>query len=116
MTGQKFNNDYDIIVYAFSLLIQPFKEEDNIFAAQWIWWLASIIQYTEIFKFYLEYRIFSSTYFKNCIVTPLPERVPNEMVIPDSDIPELQLESGTEYRFKLVSRDIAEARSILPVN
>jgi len=116
MNERKFTNDYDIIVYAFSLLIRRFQREDNIFAAQCIWWLASIIQYTEILRFYFEYQVFPSTYVRDCIVSPLPEKISEESIIPDSDIPELQLDSDTEYRFKSVSRDIAEARSILPVN
>jgi len=116
MIRQPFDNDSDITVYAFSLLIRRFNKEDNIFAARCIWWLASIIQYTEIFKFYLESQIFPSTNVKDCVVTPHPKRVPEETIIPDSDIADLQLGLDTEYRSKSTSQDIAEERSILPVN
>jgi len=116
MTRQTFNNDYDIIVYAFPLLIRWFKEENNIFAAQCIWWLASIIQYTEIFKFYLEYQIIPWTYGEDCVVTPLPRRVHEETIIPDSDIPEPQSDFDTAYCSKSTSQYIAEERSIVPVN
>jgi len=54
MPEQTFNNDYDIIGCAFALLLRRFEEEDNWFAAQCIWWLASIIQYIEILKYHLE--------------------------------------------------------------
>jgi len=55
MTKREFINKYDIIIYAFFLLIQRFREEDNLFAAQCIWWLASIIQYTEVLTYYFDY-------------------------------------------------------------
>jgi len=114
MTERKFDNNYNIIVCAFSLLITHFVEEDNIFAAQCIWWLASIIQYTKIFKFYLEYQIFPWVYVRDCVVTPLPKKVPEETLIPDSNIPEIQLESDMDDWSETIKQDVAEARSILP--
>jgi len=100
MTERKFTNDYDIMVYAFSLLLRQFQKEDNWFAAQCIWWLASIIQYTEILRFYLEYQIFPSDYVKNCVVTPLIE--PSRLREPDDDIPELYLDSDMGYHLKTI--------------
>jgi len=70
MTEWRFTNDYDIIVYALYPLIRQFQREDNIFAAQCIWWLASIIQYTEILKYYCEYQVFLSAYVRDLVVTP----------------------------------------------
>jgi len=91
MTKQTFENDYDIIVFVFALLTRRFQREDNIFAAQCIWWLAGIIQYKEILRFYFEYQVFPSEYIKDCVVTPLPERTSEEIAIPDDDISELDL-------------------------
>jgi len=118
MTEQKFTNNHDIIVFALSLLLRQFQKEDKLFAAPCIWSLASIIQYTEILKYYLEYQIFPSDYIRDCVVSPLRNRDTKETIIPDSDIPELQLDSDsdTEYRSKLLIREIAEARSIIQSN
>jgi len=91
MTERKFHNDYNIIVCAISLLLRQFQKEDNIFAAQCIWWLASIIRYTEISKFYLEYQIFPSDYIRDCVISPLPNQDMKERIFPDSDIPDLDL-------------------------
>jgi len=74
MTDKRFTNDYNIIVYAFALLIRRFWTEDNIFAAQCIWWLASIIHYMETLRFHFEYQVFPSEYIRDCVVTPLPGR------------------------------------------
>jgi len=92
MTKGKFSNDNDIIGYALSLLSQQFQEEDNWFAAQGIWWLSSIIQYTEILKYHLEYNMFPSKYLKECMVMPLPPQIDNKVSIPVSDIPELDVD------------------------
>jgi len=44
MTEYKFNNEYNVILYTLSLLLDCFESEDQHFAAQYTWWLASIIQ------------------------------------------------------------------------
>lgn len=71
MKDQTFANEYDIIVCALALLLRQFEKEDKWFAAQCIWWLVSIIQYTEILKYHLEYNTYPSVYLRDCIVTPL---------------------------------------------
>jgi len=38
-----FENDNDIIVYAFETIISYARSNQQIFAAQCVWWLASII-------------------------------------------------------------------------
>jgi len=114
MTEQKFNNDYDIIVCALSLSIRRFQKEDIIFATQCIWWLASIIQYTEILKFYLQYQVLPSEYIENCVVTPLAQ--PSDAVDHNSDIPEIQLDLDMDYHTKTIQQDVAEVQSILPNN
>jgi len=52
MTEHRFNNKYNVILCALSLLPDRFHMEDQLFAAQYIWWLASIIQYMEILIYY----------------------------------------------------------------
>jgi len=126
MDERRFTNDYDINAYALSLLIRRFPKEDNIFAAQCIWWLASIIQYMEILRYYLKYQTFPSEYLRDCTVTPLseqvndgtiiPERLSGEVIVPDSDISELQLDSETEFWSESVSEAIAETQGVLPIN
>lgn len=52
MVGHKFDKEYDVLLFAVSSLLDQFKNEERLFAAQCIWLLASIIQYTEILIFY----------------------------------------------------------------
>jgi len=51
MVERTFQNNYDIIVFGLSLLLRQSQKQHNIFAGHCVWWLASIIQYTEIFKY-----------------------------------------------------------------
>jgi len=37
MVEPEFNNEYDNIRYALSLLLDHFEREDQLFAPQWIW-------------------------------------------------------------------------------
>ena len=85
MVERKFNNDYDIIVCAFSLFLWQFQKENNYFAAQCIWWVGSIIQYTEILRFHLKYNIFPSDYIRNCTVSLLPSQIHKETIVPESE-------------------------------
>ena len=94
MTERLFANNYDIIMCALSLLIRQFQKEENIFAAQCIRWLASIIQYMEILRFLLGYQTYPSEYIRNWIVTPLPNQDNEGTIIPVSDIPALDLNSN----------------------
>jgi len=51
-----FDNEYDIVLFVLSSLREEYKKEDRLFAAQCIWWLAGIIQYTELWIFYRHHR------------------------------------------------------------
>ena len=44
----KFINEYEVILWALSYQLGCFEKEDQLFAAQWMSWLACIIQFTEI--------------------------------------------------------------------
>jgi hypothetical protein len=57
-----FTNDHDIIICIFSRLLDGFEKNDQLFAAQCIWWLAHLIQWTEVLTYYRHYRIFPSEY------------------------------------------------------
>ena len=71
MVLHKFDNDYDVILWAFLVLIDWFAQEDNLFTARCIWRLASKIQFTEILTYYGHYKIFPSDYISNyCRVHP----------------------------------------------
>jgi len=94
MVNHTFDNDYDVILWAFSALLDRFEKEDESFAAQCIWWLASIIQFTEILTYYRQYKIFPSEYLGDCIVSPLPDK--KVRLIPEDDIPELSLDSDDQ--------------------
>jgi len=74
-----------------SLLLDWFKKANQLFAAQCIWWLASIIQFTEVLIYYHQYNIFPSDYIKNLRVTPSPDKPANRLLIPESDILELDI-------------------------
>jgi len=63
--------------------------DDNIFATQCIWWLASVIQYTERLKYYFEYQLFPSDYLRDCTVTPLINPVVNRSIVSEFIIPDL---------------------------
>jgi len=89
MPEHKFDNEYDVIIFALSVIFDQLEKNDHIFAAQYIWWLASIIQYMEILLFYRQYNIFLSYYVKNWIVTPLPKV--NKGAELEQEIFELQL-------------------------
>lgn len=116
MNDQTFANEYDIIVCALALLLRQFENEDKWFAAQCIWWLVSIIQYTEILKYHLEYNPYPSVYLRDCIVTPLPRQEDKGDLVSELDIPELQLASDAVFRSQSIQREVAEAWSILPNN
>jgi len=62
MIGHNLNNEYDVIVYTLSVLLDRLETEDQLSAAQCIWWLASIIQFTEILIYYRRYKVFPSDY------------------------------------------------------
>ena len=44
----EFNNEYDVILWTLSRLIEGFEKKNNLFAGQCIWVLACIIEFTEI--------------------------------------------------------------------
>jgi len=90
MSEHKFNNEYDVILWTIFLLLDRFEKEDQLFTAQCIWWLASMIQFMEILIYYRHYQIFPSDYVINYVVTPLSGSRGNK--IPEGDIPESSLE------------------------
>jgi len=71
MTEHTFNNEHNVILCSVSILLDRFERENQLFAAQCTWWLASIIQFTEVLIYYRHYEIFPSDYIKNLVVTPL---------------------------------------------
>jgi len=62
MVEHKFNNNNYSTLFALSLLLDRFEKEDQLFATQCGWWLASIIQSTEILLCDQNYKIFPSEY------------------------------------------------------
>jgi len=106
MTERKFTNDNDIFVCAFTLLLRLFQQEDKYFATHCIWWMASIIQYTEILKFHLEYNTYQSAYIKDCIVTPLLSQVDNRTILPESDILALDLDLNSDTEEPIIPEAI----------
>jgi len=113
MPEDKFDNEYDVIIFALSTILDQLERQDQLFAAQCIWWLASIIQYMEILLFYRQYQIFPSYYVKNCIVTPLP--AVNKEVQPEEEIPALDLAEGIieESERQSLQGDLATPQTVL---
>jgi len=91
MTEHKFNKEYDIILCALLLLLDRFEKEDQLFVTQSIWWLASIIQVTEILTHYRHYKIFPSDYVANIVVTPSPMQDTAQSLVLQSEILVLDL-------------------------
>lgn len=83
------DTEYDLIIFTLSIILDQLERKDQLFDAQCMWWLASIIQYTEILHFYRRYKSFPSYYVKNQIATPLP--AVNKDVQPGQEITELDL-------------------------
>ena len=96
MTGYKCENEYNIIIDPSSCLLDHFQMEDRLFAAQWIWWLASIIQYTEVLIYYRVYTTFPSEYVRDCVVKQLPQQATEETIISDIDIPALDIDDDSD--------------------
>jgi len=67
------------------------EKDDQLFPVQCIWWLASIIKFTEILTYYRHYKVFLSEYVVNQVVTPLPQNQLDDQLIPESDIPLLDI-------------------------
>ena len=116
MVEQKFNNKYNIILYALSYLLDRFEQKDQLFAVQCNWWLASITQFTGTLMFYRRYRIFTSDYMKNSVVTPLDQ--PLKPSVSESNISKLHLElNNSRLHWELdmdhhpcsIKRELAEA-------
>jgi len=89
MPEYKFNNEHDMIIFALSAILDQLEKKDQLFAAQCVWWLASIIQDTNMLLFYRRYNIFPSYYVMNCIVTLTSEA--NNGVLSDQEQPEREL-------------------------
>jgi len=87
MVEHKFNNKYNMILCAVSLLLDRFDKEHQVFAAECIWWLACIIKVTEILVYYRHNETFLSDYIINFEVTPWPSTLPEWSFIPESVIP-----------------------------
>jgi len=82
----RFNNKYDIILCTLCLLLDRIDREDQLFAAQWIWWLASINPFTEILMYNHYYKGLRSEYVHNMVVMPA-----SNAGIAGSQIPEPQI-------------------------
>jgi len=94
MTEHRIINEYDVILCALSLIPNHLEKEDQLFAAQCIWWLASMIQFTEILSYYRHYEIFPSDYVRDCVVTPVPKRLLQDKLILELDIPSFDIDDS----------------------
>jgi len=97
MVKHQFNNVHDVILCALFLLFHRFHNEDWLFAAHCILWLASKSQYTELLSNYQRYKIFPSAYIINCEITPLPNPESKGSSVPEPDIPELDLNTDSGH-------------------
>jgi len=100
MVNHDFDNDYDMLLWAFSTLLDRFEKADKLFAAQCIWWLASIIQLSEILSYYRQYTIFPSEYLRECIVTPLPA-TSQRNIKPEDEIAEISITSAEDNNWTI---------------
>jgi len=87
MVEHKFHNEYGILLCTVSLVLDHFERDDQLFAAQCVWWLATIIRFTEILIYYLHYKVFPSEYVNDLGVSPLTNPGIAGSLIPASEIP-----------------------------
>jgi len=78
MVEHTSNNEYDIRMCAIFELLDRFETEEQLFAAQCICWLASIILFTEILIYNHHYQIFPSDYVIIFVVTPIQIKYPKK--------------------------------------
>jgi len=95
MIEHKFNNGCDVILFNLSYLLDRFDHNDHVFAAQCNWWLLGITQFTETSMVYQQYRIFTSHYINNLVVTPLDQ--PLKPSVSESYISKLQFELDNSH-------------------
>jgi len=95
MNDQKFNNEYDVIVFTLCITLGHFEKEDYSFAEQCIWWLASLIQFMVILIYYQRYTVFLCDDIDNPEVTPLGSTTIINLIVADSDISHLDI--ATEH-------------------
>jgi hypothetical protein len=81
-----FTNDHDIIIFIFSRFIDDFEKNDQLFAAQCIWWLANLIQFTEVLTYFRHYRIFPSEYKESTEEATVRESLSNDSSIHPSRV------------------------------
>jgi len=110
MNERKFINHHNIIVYALSLLNQRFQKQDNLFAAQCIWWLANILQYSKILKYHFEYLVFPSDYLRDCIVTTFQHQDDIGTIVPVLDIPVLDLHYNSDIKGQSCQEEVQISR------
>jgi len=96
INDQKFNNEYDVILFTLSILLDRFEKEDQLFAPQCIWWLASLLQFMEILIYYWRYKVFLSDNMDNLEVTLLFSTTVIDPIVADSDIPYLDIATETK--------------------
>jgi len=111
LVGHKFDSEQVVILCVLYLLLDRYEKGDQLFAAQCIWWLPSIFQFTEILIYYRCYKIFPSDYIKDCVVSTLEQ--PSEPYVPDSKISKLQLDSNNML---VINRRTRTRRIVKPVN
>ena len=89
MNDYEFHNPNDVILFTLSTILDHLEKKDQLFAAQCIWWWASIIYFTDILIYHRHYKIFPSDYLKNCSLSPLLETDTEKHF--EQDIPKLDL-------------------------
>jgi hypothetical protein len=97
MTKHTFNNEYDVVIWAFSYLLHRFEESHNLFAAQCVWWIASLVKLREILEYYHRHNIFPSEYHHQQTKKDLEgDKSIHPSYIEDRDISPLNLNLQTE--------------------
>jgi len=55
-----FQNEADIILWTLAMLLVTFEEQQYLFAAQCIWWIAALVQLDPALKYLINHRKFPS--------------------------------------------------------
>jgi len=60
-----FDNEADIILWTLAKLLVTFEQRQYLFVAQWIWWIATIVQLDPALQYFLRHHEFPSEMRKN---------------------------------------------------
>jgi hypothetical protein len=96
MPKHSFDNKYNIVIWTFSHLLHGFEDSANLFVAQCIWWIASLVKLTDVLAYYHQYNIFVSEYLNRLRESSISNTWDSPTTIQNRDISPLDLPLAEE--------------------